>query len=137
MGLIAKVFGWWENVTPGAWLTIRTRGGKLMGEDEFGNRYYQEARPSAAEGYKRRWVIYQGYAEASKTPPEWFAWLHHMRAEPPSGEDARYDWELEHRPNLTGTELAWRPPGSLARGGERPTFAGDYEAWSPDPKPAD
>jgi len=35
-------------------------------------------------------------------------------------------------PNLTGTAQAYRPPGALEAGGNRPAATGDYEAWSPD-----
>jgi len=49
-------------------------------------------------------------------------------------EDTRPDhaWEKEHRPNLTGTLHAYKPKGSLDRGGKRAKVAADYEAWSPD-----
>ena len=39
--------------------------------------------------------------------------------------------EIDHKPNLTGTLGAYRPPGSLAEGGERAPSSGDYEAWKP------
>ena len=41
-------------------------------------------------------------------------------------------FEKEHLPNLTGTVHAWRPKGSLTRGGKRNKVAADYEAWTPD-----
>ena len=41
--------------------------GKQVGEDEFGNVYYEGGTDS--EGRTRRWVIYNGYAEASAIPP--------------------------------------------------------------------
>ena len=34
--------------------------------------------------------------------------------------------------NLTGTEGAYRPGGSLQKGGVRPPATGDYQAWKPD-----
>ncbi len=34
--------------------------------------------------------------------------------------------------NLTGTALAYRPPGALERGGKRAAAPGDYQAWSPE-----
>ncbi len=40
------------------------RKGELVGEDEFGNRYYR-TRGGAIDptlGFQRRWVIYNGYA---------------------------------------------------------------------------
>ena len=42
--------------------------GERVGEDEFGNRYYRTkgGKIDPALGFERRWVIYNGYAEASK-----------------------------------------------------------------------
>ena len=34
--------------------------------------------------------------------------------------------------NLTGTGLAYRPPGHLKSGGRREKATGDYEAWKPE-----
>jgi NADH:ubiquinone oxidoreductase subunit len=79
-------------------------------------------------------VLYNGIAEATKVPPPWHGWLHHTLKEPPRPEDIekRYPWQKEHLPNLTGTPRAWRPRGSLLRGGHRAPAAGDYEAWKPE-----
>ena len=41
-------------------------------------------------------------------------------------------WELPHEPNLTGTVHAYKPKGSLDRGGVRDKTASDYESWVPD-----
>ncbi len=106
----------------------------FVGEDEFGNRYY-EARDNkdSYDGRKRRWVIYQGYAEPSKIPPDWHGWMHYTFDEPPTKAPLkRRSWEKDHQPNLTGTVHAWRPKGSIARGGERASATGDYQAWSPE-----
>jgi len=84
------------------------------------------------DGRKRRWVTYKGYADASRVPPEWHGWLHHMYDDAPSDVPLKtQDWELPHQPNLTGTVYAYKPKGSLDRGGQREKVAGDYEAWSP------
>jgi NADH:ubiquinone oxidoreductase subunit len=40
-------------------------------------------------------------------------------------------WEAEHIPNLTGTQGAYHPEGSLWKDGKRPPATGDYEAWRP------
>jgi NADH:ubiquinone oxidoreductase subunit len=80
----------------------------------------------------RRWVLYNGEVEASRVPPEWHAWLHHTVDVPPQlGQWPHYPWQKEHVPNLTGTPLAYRPPGSLLRGGHRAPASGDYEPWTP------
>jgi NADH:ubiquinone oxidoreductase subunit len=127
------MFTWWNGATIGMLFTIGRRG-VLIGKDEQGNRYYEAK--DATDSYdqrKRRWVIYNGYAEASKVPPEWHGWLHYTFDEPPTKEPLkRRDWEKDHLPNLTGTVEAWRPKGSIANVGERPRATGDYEAWSPE-----
>ena len=107
------------------WLT-----GQLVGKDQFGNRYYRSRR-GARYGREQRWVIYEGEVEASRVPPAWHAWLHHLAAEAPLGERHRWAWQKEHQPNLTGTPDAYRPPGSVLEGGHRDRATGDYEPWTP------
>ncbi len=113
--------------------------GELVGTDQFGNRYYREKRKRALrrgggrESRERRWVLYEGEVEASRVPPEWHGWLHHTVSEPPRpGASKRYPWQQEHQPNLTGTPQAYRPRGSVLRGGHRAPSTGDYEAWRPE-----
>lgn len=119
------LFTWWNGATLGTLWTI-SRKGKLVGEDEQGNRYYQERTGP------RRWVVYNGYADASRVPPEWHPWLHHTVEEPPTLAPPKIKhWEKEHVPNMTGTPFAYRPPGSLAGKGVRARGTGDYEAWKP------
>jgi NADH:ubiquinone oxidoreductase subunit len=116
---------WWNGHTIGTWIYTK-RHGRLVGEDVFGNAYYQ-----TADG-KRRWVLYKNIAEASMVPAEWHGWLHHTVDNPPTVEPPKVKpWEREHRPNLTGTPLAQKPSGSLAASGQRPHATGDYEAWQP------
>ena len=131
--MLKSIFTWWNGVAFGAMFTIKTRG-VFVGEDDFGNRYY-EARNNkdSYDNRKRRWVIYKGYAEPSKIPAEWHGWIHYTFDEPPTVAPLKtQSWEREHIPNLTGTAQAWRPKGSIARGGERPSATGDYQAWSPE-----
>lgn len=123
---------WWNGATLGTLFTVAKRGIKI-GEDEQGNRYYESRDNVSYDGRKRRWVIFNGYAEASKVSPDWHGWLHYTFDEPPTEEPLkRQTWELDHLPNLTGTPMAWRPPGSLVNTGERPAATGDYEAWKPE-----
>jgi NADH:ubiquinone oxidoreductase subunit len=129
--LLKKIFTWWDGATLGALFDIRRRG-QFVGEDDTGNRYYEERKPSL-EGRKRRWVIYPGYPEASNVPPMWHSWLAYTVDETPGdGDAAPRTWEKPHQPNLTGTPGAYRPKGSLGRDGERPAATGDYEAWTPE-----
>jgi NADH:ubiquinone oxidoreductase subunit len=129
--VLKRIFTWWNGATIGAFFDIGRRG-VFVGEDEQGNRYYEERRPSL-EGRKRRWVIYKGLAEASRVPPDWHGWMHHTLKDPPTiAPLPRRRWEKPHRPNMTGTAYAYRPPGSLERGGEPAPATGDYEAWKPE-----
>jgi NADH:ubiquinone oxidoreductase subunit len=129
--MLKRIFTWWNGATLGALFDIGRRG-RFVGQDEAGNRYYEERRPSL-EGRRRRWVVYDGLAEASKVPPDWHAWMHHITAVPPTEAPLpRRAWEKPHLPNLTGTVRAYRPPGSLARCGDRAPATGDYQAWTPE-----
>lgn len=103
------------------------RRGRLVGEDEFGNRYYEDKKDTG-----KRWVIYKGLVEGSKVPQRWNAWLHHTTDAVPSAQEDRRPWEKPHMPNLTGTPHAYRPAGHVSRGGRRKPATGDYEAWSPE-----
>ncbi len=130
--MLGKIFSWTNGATIGTLFTIAKRG-TLIGTDENGNRYYQSRDTSSYDGRHRRWVVYEGYAEASKVSPDWHGWLHYTFDEPPTVAPlVRRKWEKDHRPNLTGTPLAWRPQGSLANEGVRPAATGDYEAWKPE-----
>ncbi len=106
--------------------------GKLVGEDEFGNRYYTERKVSCCGGRGKRWVIYLGVPEASKVPAHWHGWLHYTHDQMPTADAAkRYPWQKEHKPNLTGTKLRYLPPGHVLGEGDRPVNASDYQPWQP------
>ena len=85
---------------------------KEIGSDQFGNRYYEERRARAGKP-PRRYVRYNGIAEASKVPADW------------------HGWQQEHQPNVTGTTHAYRPDGHMLKGGKRKPATGDYEPWNP------
>ena len=126
MSFIKQFFTWWNGSTIGTRVWTARKGQKV-GEDEFGNVFYQNADGS------RRWVLYSGEAEASHVSPEWHGWLHYTWDEPPTEAPLpRQAWEKPHKPNLTGTAGAYRPPGSVLTPQTRPRVAGDYEAWTPE-----
>ena len=128
--MLKRIFTWWNGATLGALIDIWRRGA-FVGEDEQGNRYYEERRPSL-EGRKRRYVIYSGLAEASRVSADWHGWMHHTLADPPTVTPLkRQKWEKAHQPNLTGTVHAYRPKGSTLSGSKRPQVTGDYDAWTP------
>lgn len=125
MGVFMELFTWWNGNTIGTRL-FTWRKGEFVGEDEAGNKYYQERRG------KRRWVTYNGQSEASSVAADWHGWLHHYAEEPPT--DVHYThkpWQKPHLANMTGTPKAYRPQGSTLASGERPAATGDYSAWRP------
>ena len=118
-----QFFTWWHSQTLGTRFHTWRHGNKV-GEDAQGNVYYQAG--------ERRWVIYNGAAEASRIPAGWHGWMHHRTDTPPSEEASEHrSWELPHKENLTGTVGAYRPKGSILNPEKRPEVTGDYEAWSP------
>ena len=125
-------------------MTIGTRlmtwlRGEAVGTDSFGNRYYRDKlqrklqRGGGRFSREKRWVVYNGEPEATRVPPEWHAWLHHTVDDLPSAAgQPKYAWQKPHLANLSGTPDAYRPPGSLFRGGHRQPAVGDYEPWKPE-----
>ena len=121
---LKRAVTWWNSQTLGTKL-FTWRKGERVGEDDLGNTYYQTT------GGVRRWVIFNGEAEASRVPPEWHGWLHHTFKEPPTDRPlTRKAWEKPHQENLTGTALAYAPAGSIRRADPSPRS--DYEAWTPE-----
>lgn len=125
MGLLSKIFTWWDGATIGTSL-FSWRNGARVGTDSLGNVYFRGKKDG------KRWVIYNGANDASRIPPEWYSWIHHQidglpdEALPPVRK-----FETPPTPNLTGTAAAYRPSGALERGGRRQAASGDYEAWTP------
>jgi len=109
---LTRFFTWWNGQTFGTQLWTWLYG-EFVGEDEYTNRYYRTRNGTIdpALGFERRWVIYNGYAEASMVPPSWHGWLHHTVDVPPTAESyTPWPWQKPHRPNLTGTPGAFGPP---------------------------
>ena len=106
--------------------------GAFVGEDRYGNRYYQEKRP-ATPGKPRRWVTYRSGTddEPTQTPPQHHAWLHYVTDVYPDDTAPQPAWVRPRRINPTGTPSAQRPAGHPAAGGVRPAATGDYEPWRP------
>jgi NADH:ubiquinone oxidoreductase subunit len=136
MGILGKIFTWWDGATVGTLFNSALTGEKV-GTDAQGNTYHRAKKPRRAGdafgGTERRWVIYAGANDASRVPAEWHGWLHHSYDEVPESHlpPARI-WEADYTPNATGTAAAYRPAGALERGGQRAAATGDYQAWSPD-----
>ena len=123
--LILQFFTWWNGSTWGTRFHI-WRHGEKVGTDASGNTYYRNRDDS------RRWVMYEGLAEPSSIPPGWHGWMHHKTDATPDSQNApKYDWELPHKSNQTGTAGAYRPPSSLYNPEPKSNVSGDYEAWTP------
>ncbi|MEJ6395282.1 NADH:ubiquinone oxidoreductase subunit NDUFA12 [Gymnodinialimonas sp. 2305UL16-5] len=121
---LLRLVTWWNGQTIGTQL-FTARNGEKVGEDAQGNVFYRNADDS------KRWVIYNGEAEASRVDPEWHGWLHRTWDEPPTETPVPHKtWEKPHLPNLTGTAKAYAPAGSIRRA--EPIKRDDYEAWSPE-----
>lgn len=126
MGFFGKIFTWWDGATVGTSL-FTWRHGERVGADAYGNIYYR----SKKDG--RRWVIYNGSNDASRIPPDWYAWIHRqIDAHPDEALPPVPKFQKEPKPNLTGTAGAYRPSGALEMGGQRAAASGDYEAWTPE-----
>lgn len=131
--LLLQIFTWWHGQTLGTQFHT-SRHGELVGEDQFGNRYYQTrgGKTDPTIGVVRRWVVFKGEIEATSVPPGWHAWLRNTTDVPPSKDGYQpREWQKDWQPNMTGTPLAYRPKGSTLATGQRPAATGDYEAWSP------
>ena len=114
-----QIFIWWHRQTIGTFFyTLFT--GKLVGRDDFGNKYY-----SNSKGI--RWVIYKNKVESSKIPPEWHLWIHSLTKTRPANNLNKFKWQKKHEENLTGTENAYKPDGVLSSDSEKNVKK--YESW--------
>ena len=114
-----QIFIWWHRQTIGtAIYTFFT--GKIVGKDEEGNKYYSNS-------FGKRWVVYRNRVESSKIPPEWHAWIHFMVNNTPSQNFNKFKWQKKHEENLTGTDRAHKPEGSLASDSKKNMKK--YETW--------
>ena len=119
INFLKQIFTWWHRQTVGTFIyTLFT--GKLMGKDQFGNKYYKNSKD-------RRWVIFKNNIEASKIPPEWHAWIHFTNRNVPLDENEKFSWQKKYVENLTGTSEAYKPDGSLTS--ESQIKNKKYETW--------
>ena len=100
--IFKKIFTWWNHQTLGTRIYTFLFG-KLIGKDQFGNRYYQSKKG-------KRWVIYNGEVEATKIPNEWYSWIHFTKNKIENLHIiSKYDWQKPHTSNQTGSKDAYRP----------------------------
>ena len=102
-----------------------------IGNDEFGNSYYESKSPSL-NGKKKRCIIYRGQVEASKIPCRWHRWIHYTCDEAPININTnKNSWQKTHLPNLSGTIYHHDPRNVENKLGNRKKVSADYESWSP------
>ena len=100
--MIKEIFTWWNKQTFGTRLNTILFG-KLVGEDNSGNKYYE-----SKSG--KRWVIYKGEVDASKIPNEWYSWIHFTSNKIEMKSDLKkYSWQKPHKENKTGTKDYYHP----------------------------
>ena len=95
-------FTWWNKQTFGTFIkTFFT--GKLVGKDDYGNKYYKNKNDE-------RWVIYSSEIEATKITTDWYLWMHHTIDKIPNDKlEKKYLWQKKHSENKTGTEKKHKP----------------------------
>jgi NADH dehydrogenase len=114
-----QIFTWWNRQTVGTFIYTLFKG-KLVGTDEFGNKYYTNSKGS-------RWVIYSNLVEASKIPPEWHSWIHFLIEKIPQKDSKKFFWQKDHSENLTGTTKAYKPEGLLSSDSKKKMKK--YDTW--------
>ena len=103
--LLKEIFTWWNHQTIGTRISILFFG-KFVGEDSFGNKYYQTKKG-------KRFVIYKGEVDASKIPSEWYSWMHFTPNKIENKHDLeKFDWQKPHKSNPTGSSEAYSPKGN-------------------------
>jgi len=121
------LFTWWNGTTVGTKLYTFFKG-KKVGEDYFGNFYYE------SRDKKNRWCIYSNESEASKISPEWNSWLRFISNTYPNVNDQIHGWQKRFNGNLTGLESAYKPR-TVRTGSSNEDFSNynsDYKAWKPE-----
>ena len=78
LNTLLRAVTWWNSQTLEHPVSHLAQGYAKVGEDSQGNVFY-----ISSDG--KRWVIYNGEAEASsRVDPDWHGWLHYTYDEPPT-----------------------------------------------------
>ena len=103
--IFKEIFTWWNHQTFGTRINTILFG-KLVGEDNFGNKYYQTKKG-------KRFIIYNGEVDASKIPNEWYSWMHFTPNKIENTHELnKFEWQKPHKPNRTGSNEAYSPKGN-------------------------
>lgn len=107
-----------------------TKRGWLVGEDDYGNKYYETDAPEEIH-MRTRWVEYADWGiDMSKVEPGWHYWLGYGTNTPPNKlqgkEKTVQPFTMgRHKMNLTGSEGAYVPYN---------TAKPKINAWNPEVK---
>lgn len=130
MGIVSEFFSWWGGHTYGLRFTL-WKNSRFVGEDEEGNRYYEQVRGVGPNGKPRRYVVYPRLAEASLIPSGWHGWMHYKTDTPPSEETYQaLPYEQPYQPNYTGTSKKYQPNADEAQAGD--DMPQDTHIWRPE-----
>jgi len=123
INFLKQIFTWWHRRTLGTFLYTLFLG-RFVGKDSFGNKYYSNSKG-------KRWVIYSEIIEATKIPTEWHSWIHFLKDKVPNKDIKKFSWQTSHKENLTGTNKAHKPKGSLSLTSNVNKNIKKYETWKP------
>ncbi|KAK3089967.1 hypothetical protein FSP39_008098 [Pinctada imbricata] len=91
--------------------------GKLVGEDLFGNKYYEKESVNSTDHSRKskRWIereddpdLDQQYHQEFEMPIEWRAWLQHKRSSPPTEMEIKKNVAMMMRTKKRAVEVAER-----------------------------
>ena len=101
--VLKQIFVWWNQQTLGTRIYTFLNG-KLVGKDEFGNKYFENKKKN------KRWVIYSGEIDASKISNDWYSWIHFTKNKIEFKTNIKkYNWQKDHQENQTGTQNSHKP----------------------------
>ena len=90
------------------------RLGKVVGEDSFGNTYYENNEYFFG---RNRWVDYKRKdVDASQIPPEWHRWIHYITDDPPTKcPPVERKFHQSHVENLSGSDQEYVPYSTVVK----------------------
>jgi NADH:ubiquinone oxidoreductase subunit len=115
--------------------------GQLVGEDNYGNKYF-ELKKKDSFGRKKRVCLFRGRVEASKISPEWHLFMHYQKDSKEIPVNIKqYKWQRSYLPDLTLTSVKYLPKNHPSYSGKTNLYnakgAGNpfkFQPWKPGSK---
>lgn len=102
--------------------------GKWVGEDQFGNVYYEGL--MLIYGLQKCWVIYKGYVEVFVILLGWYGWMYYCIDVLLIKQDYKvYEWQKLYYVNLIGMVVVYCLQGLFVEVGQCLCVIGDYDVW--------